>query len=105
MTKKNVKNGWKRIIFIAVGIGAIGGAVAVLKPFVPWAPKELVGANFAAAAENTLDRWRTELIKLVFLAEQAKNSGDRASEASWKKQILTVQSKIDELVDEKARRR
>ena len=95
------KNGWKRIAFIAATIVTLGGAVAVLQPFAPWAPRH----TFALAAENTLDRWRTELIKLTFLVEQAKNSKDRASEASWKKQILEVQGKIDELVAEKAQRK
>ena len=95
------KNGWRRIALIATAVVAIGGAVAVLKPYAPWAPRH----TFALAAENTLDRWRTELIKLRFLVEQTKNSGDRVSQASWEKQLLQVQQKINELVAEKARRK
>lgn len=99
MTAK--KNGWRRIALIAATIVALGGAAAVLKPYAPWAPRH----TFALAAENTLDRWRTELIKLRFLVEQTKNSGDRVSQASWEKQLLQVQQKINELVAEKARRK
>ena len=95
------KNGWKRIVFGAALIVAVGGAATVLEPYAPWAPRH----TFAMAAENTLDRWRTELIKLQFLVEQTKNSGDRVSQASWEKQLLKVQQKIAALVAEKVRRK
>ena len=91
------KNGWKRIALIAATIVTLGGAVAVLKPYQPWAPRH----TFAMAAENTLDRWRTEYIKIKFLVEQAINSDDKISQANWEKQLLVVQEKIDELVAEK----
>lgn len=95
------RNGWGRIAFIATTIIAVGAALAVLDPWYPWAPRH----TFALAAENTLDRWRTELIKLTFLVEQAKNSGDQVSQASWTKQLLAAQQKINELVIEKALRK
>ena len=75
--------------------------MAVLKDYAPWAPRH----TFALAAENTIDRWRTELIKLKFLVEQTKNAGDRVSQAAWEKQLLNVQQKIDELLAEKAQRK
>ena len=99
------KNGWKQIMIGAGVIASLGAAYAVLQPFVPWAPKGLVVQNFAAAAENTLDRWRTEYIKIKFLVEQSKNSGDRISQASWEKQLLEVQWKIKALEAEKTRRK
>lgn len=95
------KNGWTKFAAVASLIVVVGGAIAVLDPYWPWAPRH----TFALAAENTLDRWRTELIKLTFLVEQAKNAGDQVSQASWQKQLLTVQQKIAELVKEKARRK
>ncbi len=103
MTAK--KNGWRRIAFIAATIVAVGGAAAILQPLVPWAPKDWVITNFVMAAENTLDRYHTLLIKLTFLIEQAKNSGDQASQASWQKQLLDVQTKIRDLDAEKERRK
>ncbi len=103
MTAK--KNGWGRIAFITTTIVAVFGAVAILDPWVPWAPKEEVSANFVMAAENTLDRHHSLVIKLTFLIEQAKNSGDQASEASWRKQLLDVQAKIKDLETEKVRRK
>ena len=98
-------NGWRRIAFIATTIVALAAVLAVIQPFVPWAPKDLVITTFAMAAENTLDRWRSELIKLKFLVEQTKNSGDQISQASWEKQLLAVQLKIKTLETEKARRK
>ena len=92
---------WKRIAFIAGTIIAVGGAAAIVEPYYPWAPRH----TFAMAAENTLDRWRTELIKLRFLVEQSKNSGDQVSQASWEKQMLAVQWKINALLQEKERRK
>ncbi len=95
------RNGWRKLAFIAATIVALGGAMAVLKDYAPWAPRH----TFALAAENTIDRWRTELIKLKFLVEQTKNAGDRVSQAAWEKQLLNVQQKIDELLAEKAQRK
>ncbi len=98
-------NGWKRLAFIATAVVAVAGALSVLQPFVPWAPKQLVITTFAMASENTLDRWRTEMLKLKFLVEQAKNAGDRVSQVSWEKQLLAVKYKINALISEKERRK
>ncbi len=99
MTTK--KNGWGRIAFIATTIIAVVGALGVLDPWYPWAPRH----TFALAAENTLDRWRSDLLKLRFLVEQSKNSGDQVSQATWEKQLLAVELKIKTLEDEKVRRK
>ena len=98
-------NGWKRIALIAGAIAAIVVAVTAMDTYAPshapWAPRH----TFALAAENTIDRWTETLIKLKFLVEQTKNSGDRLSQASWEKQLLEVQRKINELLVEKAERK
>ena len=98
-------NGWKRIAFITTTVVGVAAAATVLQPFVPWAPKEFVITTFAMAAENALDRHHSLLIKLTFLIEQAKNSGDQISQASWQKQLLDVQQKIRDLEAEKVRRK
>ena len=104
------KNGWLgRAKIIALTIVAFGGAFAVFESlaarYAPWAPKELVHANFVMAAENTLDRHHSLIIKLTFLIEQAKNSGDATSQAAWQKQLLGVKQKIKELEADKVRRK
>ena len=100
MTKK--KDVWMRVAVFSGVIVTLGAASAVLQPFVPWAPKELVLSNFAMAAENTLDRWRSEYIKIQFLIEQARNASDQISQATWEKQLLVVKHKIAALEAEKA---
>ncbi len=63
-----MKNGWKRIAYVATTIVAVGGAATVLAPYSPWAPR----ITFALATENTLDRLDNQLISLLILEAQAK---------------------------------
>ena len=92
MTKKN---GWKRIGYVAVTIVAVGGAMAVLSPYVnlPWAPP----ITFVWAAENSLARLDNQLFSYEALLQQAVDRKDRAAIRRQTKNITDTQRKIDEV--------
>ena len=88
------KNGWKRVALVATTIVALGGAVAVLKPYAPWAPK----ITFAMAAENKLARLDNRLFTLTELQEQARSRGDASAVRRLLKQIQAVEREIEKLM-------
>ena len=79
-----IPNGWKRIAVIAGSIAAIGGAVTVLAPYAPWAPR----VTFALATENTMARLDNQLITLLTLEAQAQATGDTVAVRRLKVWIL-----------------
>ncbi len=87
------KNGWRRIAVIATTIVALGGAVAVLRPYVPWAPR----ITFALATENTLARYDNQLITLLTLEAQAKAAQDWDQARRLRVLILNKERKIKEI--------
>lgn len=92
MTSK--RNGWIRLAFIATTIVALGGAVAVLEPYVPWAPR----ITFAIAAENKIARLDNRLFTLIELQEQARSRGDAPAVRRLLKQIKAVEREIEKLM-------
>ena len=88
------RNGWKRIALAATTIVALGGAVAVLEPYTPWAPR----ITFAIAAENKLARLDNRLFTLTELQEQARARGDAAAGRRLLKQIKAVEREIEKLM-------
>ena len=93
------ENGWKRIALIATSIIAIAGAVTILKPYVPWAPK----VAFVWAAENMLARLDNQLITLLTLESQAKAAKDLEQARRLRVLIQTKQREIKEVEREKSR--
>lgn len=93
------KNGWKRVALIATAIIAIGGASAILKPYVPWAPR----VAFVWAAENMLARLDNQLITLLTLESQAKASQEWEQARRLRVLIQTKEREIKEVEREKAR--
>lgn len=89
-----IPNGWwRRAAFAATMIVALGGAVAVLKDYVPWAPR----ITLALATENTLARLDNQLITLTILEAQAKVAQDRDALRLLKAMILTLERKIKKI--------
>jgi len=87
------KNGWKRVALIATAIIAIGGAGAILQPYVPWAPR----VAFVWAAENMLARLDNQLITLMTLEAQAKATQDWEQARRLRVLINTKEREIKEV--------
>ncbi len=94
-------NGWKRVAFVATTIVAIGAAVTVLQPYAPWAPE----ITFAWAAENSLSRYRNQLVDLRIMEAKALAAKDHVALRVVRPLIADVQSKIEEVKAEKAKRK
>ncbi len=87
------KNGWKRVALIATTIIAIGGATAILQPYVPWAPR----ITFVWAAENMLARLDNQLITLLTLEASAKASQEWEQARRLRVLIQTKEREIKEV--------
>ncbi len=94
-----MKNGWKRLAIIAGSIVAFGGAMTVMKDYVPWAPR----ITFAIAAENKLVRLESNLITLLTLEAQAKAAKDWDGARRLQELIIVKEREIKELEEKKAK--
>ena len=94
-------NGWKRIAFAAATVAAIGAAVTVLEPYAPWAP----GVTFGWAAENSLSRYHNQLVDLRIMEAKALAAKDHVALRVVRPLIADVESKIEEVKAEKAKRK
>ena len=87
------RNGWRRVAFIATTIVALAGAVAVLEPYAPWAPR----IALSIAAENSLARLDSQLFTLIMAQEAAKVKRDMATVRRLEEQIRAKQRLIAEM--------
>ena len=94
-------NGWRRIAFIATTVVALAAAATVLEPYTPWAPE----ITFAWAAENSLSRYRNQLVDLRIMEAKALAAKDHVALRVVRPLIADVESKIEEVKAEKAKRK
>ena len=103
MTKKT--NGWKRAGLIAGTIIALAGATAVVMPYtyLIWAP----AVSFVWAAESRLSQYQTQLTNLRIMESKAldANPVDYVALKVVRPMIADVESKIDEVKEEQAKRK
>ena len=95
------RNGWKKIAFIATTIVAVGAAATVLEPYAPWAPK----VTFSWAAESILSRYHNQLVDLRIMEAKALDAKDHVALRVVRPLIADVESKIEEVKAEKAKRK
>ncbi len=93
------KNGWRLLALVASAVVAVAGALAVLKPYVPWAPV----ITFALATENTLARFDNQLITLLTLEAQAKAAKDWDQARRLRVLILNKEREIKDIEKLKAK--
>lgn len=94
-------NGWKKVALIAGTVVVFGGALTVVKDYVPWAPR----VTFAIAAENKIVRLESNLITLLTLEAQAKAVQDWEGARRLKALIVEKEREIKEIEAQKVKYR
>ena len=86
-------NGWTRLALAATAIVALGGAIAVIGQYAPWAQR----ITMSIAADNSIARLDNQVFTLIVLQDAAKKEGNQAQVQRLEQQIKEKQRLIDEM--------